>query len=331
MSSLGRWCLPLVALGAVLFCPSSGHAQPTPAPDHGTGGGGLSDETELARAIALYHAAQYAECVTELDGLVGHDPPKIETPAVLERARVYFAACLVANGNIPKADNQLRMAIRTNPLMLAPDSLEFPAPVIERFYRVQKQLAEEIKAATAAELKRKQAEAKAAAERAEAERRRVKRLEEYAQREFVVQRNSRWLAAVPFGVGQFQNRDPVLGWIFLSSETLLGATAIGAMIVELGLEAKSDDNPPPDPVDLKSKLNTAQQVLIVSSWSFLAVTAVGITQAQVGFVPEFKSERKRPLPKDLRPSSESARARPFVIPFAAPADGGGTLGLIGRF
>jgi len=269
--------------------------------------------------------------VKELDGLVGRDPPKIESPEVLERARVYFAACLVANGNVRQADAQLRAAIRANPLMLAPDSLEFPAPVIERFYRVQKQLSEEIKQATAADLRRKQAEAKAAAERAEAERQRVKRLEAFAQNELVVQRNSRWMAAVPFGVGQFQNRDPVLGWIFLTSESLLGATVLGAMAVELSLNAKADDDPPPDPNDLNSKLDTAHQVLLVSSWGFLAVTAVGITQAQIGFVPEFRSERKRELPKELRPKPDSARSRPFVVPFAAPADGGGTLGLIGRF
>lgn len=298
---------------------------PTPPP-----AAGLSDETKLARAVDLYQASKYAECVQELDALIGREPKKIESPDVLERARVYYAACLIANGSAGRAEDQLRAAIRANPMMSAPDSLEFPAPVIEAFLKVKRQLADEIDQADKIAKAKAEAEAAAAARRAAAEKLRVERLEELAQRETVVDKNDRWLAALPFGVGQFQNRDPVLGWIFLTSETLLAGTALTALVVELGLHAKSDDEPPPDPVDLNAKLSTAHQVVVLSSWAFVAVAAVGVFQAQAAYVPEFREERRRPLPKELRrPPAEPSKVS--VTPIAAPAPGGGTLGVFGRF
>lgn len=46
---------------------------------------------------------------------------------------------------------------------------------------------------------------------------------------------SRWIAALPFGVGQFQNRDVGLGSFFASSEALMGATSIVTAAVEMKL------------------------------------------------------------------------------------------------
>lgn len=335
MTHVGRWLRALAASSGALFATSLAIGQPLAAepgglPGAGAPTGSLSDETELARAVALYEASKYAECAQELDGLIGREPRRIDTPDVLERARVYFSACLIATGNIPGADEQLRRAIRANPLMLAPDSLVFPAQVVERFYRVKKELTAEIEQAQAAELARKRAEAQAAARRAAAERRRVERLEEIAREERVVDKNSRWLAALPFGVGQFQNRDPVLGWVFLTSEALLAGTAMTSMIIELGLNAKADDDPRPDPKDLNSKLRTSHQVLVISSWAFVAVAAVGVTQAQIAFVPEFAEVRKRPLPKELR-RPEPERPSISLVPVLSPAPGGTTLGVFGRF
>ena len=50
-------------------------------------------------------------------------------------------------------------------------------------------------------------------------------LEELAGTETVVERHSRWLALVPFGVGQFQNGQTADGWLFLVGEGLLGEAA----------------------------------------------------------------------------------------------------------
>ncbi len=216
-----------------------------------------------------------------------------------------------------------------NPQMRAPDSLVFPATVIDRFFQVRDSLVDEIKKAQAEELAKKRAAAEEAARRALAERRRVERLEELASREVVVEKNDRWIAALPFGVGQFQNRDPLLGYLFLGAEVALAGTALTAMVIELDLNARADDDPPPDPSDLNNKLRSAHQVLTISSWGFVGVAAVGVLQAQLAFVPEFRDTVKKPLSPDLRrtPDAPVVSLRPLALPTA----GGMELGVVGRF
>lgn len=304
---------------ALALTPSRAPAQPA----------GLSDEAELGRAITLYDAGRYADCVKEFADLVGSEPRKIQDPDVLERARIYYAACLIGNGQVADAEAQMRAAIRQNPQMRAPDSLVFPATVIDRFFKVRDSLVDEIKKAQAEELARKRAAAEEAARRALAERRRVERLEELASREVVVEKNNRWIAALPFGVGQFQNRDPLLGYLFLGAEVALAGTALTAMVIELDLNARTDDDPRPDPADLNGKLRSAHQVLTYSSWGFVGVAAAGVLQAQLAFVPEFRDTVKKPLSPDLRrpPDAPAVSLRPLALPTA----GGVELGVVGRF
>ena len=52
---------------------------------------------------------------------------------------------------------------------------------------------------------------------------RLAMLEKLATTEVVVERHSRWLSLVPFGVGQFQNGQTAEGWLFLTAEGLFAA------------------------------------------------------------------------------------------------------------
>jgi hypothetical protein len=288
----------------------------------------LSDETELARAVTLYEAGRYEECATEFDELLGTDGGrKLQKPEIVERARVYFAACLIATKRDAQASEQFRIAIRANPRMRPPDSLVFPQIVLDLFFRVRDSLLDEIKKAEEERLAKAREAAERAAKKAAAERARVRRLEEYARQEVVITKNERWLAAVPFGVGQFQNGDTALGWIFFGAELALAGTALTAMVVELQLHAQTDDTPRPDPVALNQNLETWHDVLVVTSWGFLAVSVTGVVQAQIAFKPEFREQRRRPLPRDVRPQPPEAWLRP--VPLATP-DGLG-LGVVGRF
>ncbi|MBK7581562.1 MAG: hypothetical protein IPI67_15295 [Myxococcales bacterium] len=315
----------LLALFSALSCVAAGAgAQPNPKPVTG-----LSDDAELARVITLYDGGKYLECAKEFAQLLESEPRKIEDPDVLERARIYYAACLIGNSQIPLAEEQMRKAIRQNPQMRAPDSLVFPAPVIDRFFKVRDSMLDEIKRSEAEQLAKKRAAAAAAAQRAADEKRRVERLEELAGREVLVTRNSRWAAAVPFGAGQFQNRDPLLGYIFLGTEAVLAATVLTTMVLELQLNARADDDPPPDPADLNPKLANAQRVLVISSWSFVGVAALGVLQAQLAYVPEFRDVVKKPLAPDLRrpAEAEGMSLRPVLL----PSPGGAELNIVGRF
>jgi hypothetical protein len=265
----------------------------------------LSDEAKLATVVSLYEAGKYSECAAGLVKLLAPDAEqRLRDPGIVGTARIYHAACLIGSGSPEAADEPLRQAIRSNMQMRPPDSLVFPPPVIERFLRVRQSLYDEIKQAEEerVEQARKASEQQAARERAE--RARVLELERLAARETLVVRNRRAIAMVPFGVGQFQNGEEGLGWVFLTSEVALAATALTSLGMQSYLQVEADRLKNPDN---DSVLRTWHSLLVVSSYGLLGVAAAGIVQAQIAFVPEVREERSRSLPDRLRKYSSAGR------------------------
>lgn len=315
--------LRLATLAALACCLAAPVARAQPGVE-------LSDEAKLSRGVGLFESGRYAECVTEFRRLLGPGSTELDEPDVIERARIYFAACLMAAGKEKDADDQFREAIRESPQMRGPDRLMFPQEVIDRFLQVRDSMLTEIKKSEEERLRQARAAAEAAAQRRARERDRVARLERLASEETVVTQNRRFIAAIPFGVGQFQNGDTALGYLFLGTEVALAGTALGAMIVQLNLNARIDDADAPVTDELNANLKTAQDVLLFSSWGFLAVAAAGIVEAQLSFQPQVTSTRPRALPRELRPASSRA-SEAFVRPGVLPAPGGLGLGVFGRF
>jgi hypothetical protein len=300
------------------------------APPHPARGEGkparMSDEAELAQAVGLFEAGKYAQCADDLAVLL--DPKSREPlrdPVVIATARIYHASCLIGGGRTAEADKPLRDAILTDPQMKPPDPLVFPGPVVERFLRVRDTLHEEIRKAEQTKVDRARREAEQRARKAREQDQRVRALEEMASREVVIVRNRRWLALIPFGVGQFQNGNPELGWVFLTSEIALGATALTALAMQthFTLEAHEVQNP-----DNNALLKTWNTLLDVSAWAFVGVAALGITEAQLSFVPERREERKRPIPPSLRRKETSTVQ---VLPNLRADPHGFSLGVSGRF
>jgi hypothetical protein len=121
---------------------------------------------------------------------------------------------------------------------------------------------------------------------------------------------SRWLAAVPFGVGQFQNRDVALGVFFAVSEAAAGGAAIAAYAI---VEQLSRTKVARTTISLAglndelTRLTTANQIAF-ATWNVLA--AAGVIEAQVSLRP---ARCKR----DCAPVSATA----------APVPGGARLGV----
>jgi hypothetical protein len=296
----------------------------------------VSDEAELARVTSLYQAGKYAECAEALTELLPAEDADTKRPArpfseprIIERGRIYQAACWIGAGKSELAEAPLRAAIRANPQMNPPDSLMFPSPVVERFIRVRETLLDEIRAAEEERVRRARAQAAQTEKAARAEQARLAALEGLAMQETVVDKNSRWVALVPFGVGQFQNREPALGWVFLTTElAFLGAVLTSTIVTShLNLEASRAGNLQ-SPEDVDSRLNDWHNVLVFSSYGLLVVATAGIVQAQLAFVPEFRSVRPRELPAHLRrPSQGTLRLRPQVF----TSGQGAQLGVSGAF
>ena len=324
--SLSRFCTSLAVLGTVLLAPSL-RAQTTPHGPTVTEAPRLNDAAELARVVGLYEAGKYGECASSLKRLLSTEGPHpFHEPDVIESARIYHAACLIGSGQNQLADEPLRAAIRQNPQMKAPDSLVFPPQVIDRFLRVRETMFDVIKKAEDERVKRAQEAAWQQEQRAKRERERVVRLEQLAQQETLITPRTRWLALVPFGVGQFQNQDKSLGYVFLTSEILLGASTLTTLGVETHLVLATSQLDKPDPSN-DSRNKDWKTALVVSSYAWLGVSLIGIIEAQLSFVPEQRQIKKRDLPPSLRPETSSVR----VVPNAAPVPGGAVLGLSGQF
>jgi hypothetical protein len=304
-------------------------AEDSAAPGGSDAPDALSDDAELARVVSLVEAAKYEQCVSELDRLL--DPKgkrPLKDPAIVETARVYQATCYIGLGKPDLADEPLRQAIRKNPDMRRPDSLLFPQRVIDRWISVKDSLVGELRAAEQAAIEKAKREA---AERLKGDNERWAQMlmwERLARQEVVVTKNRRWIAAVPFGVGQFQNSDEALGWIFFGTEAALGLTALTSLGVHTHLQTEVDqarERGASAGEDVNQRLSDWHLALELSTYGLLAVAALGIAEAQLSFVPEVRTVRERPLPKAPPPAGI------VVTPRVAGGPGKLELGIAGRF
>ena len=131
---------------------------------------------------------------------------------------------------------------------------------------------------------------------------------------------------MPFGVGQFQNQDKPLAYMFLTGENLLAACTLTTLGVETHLVLATSQIDKPDPSN-KPRIDNWHTALVYSSYAWLGVSLIGILEAQLSFVPEQRQVRKRDLPTELRPETSALR----VVPNAAPVPGGAVFGVSGRF
>jgi hypothetical protein len=213
--------------------------------------------------------------------------------------------------------------------MKPPDSLVFPQPVVEHFLKVRDSLVNEIRAAEQARIRQAQAEARERQQRLAEDRDRMHALEQLAQLETIVQRNSRAKAFIPFGFGQFQNREYGFGYTLLVSEAALASLSLGSIIVQSRLATQAYELQRTGTVKDYQQTQTAWGTArTLSFWGFAALAAGGILQAQLEFVPEFRETRKRALPPSLTPAKPKA-AEVSALPYFDQSGGGITLQ--GRF
>ena len=123
------------------------------------------------------------------------------------------------------------------------------------------------------------------------------------------ERNSRWIATVPFGVGQFQNGDKGLG---VALGMLEGMAAVSSVVSYVAHERLADDEPNSAELSSTQSIETAWRTANIASFSvFVALAIIGIVDAHVRFVPERINYQPRKLPPDLdRWLREQSRSAP---------------------
>jgi len=292
----------------------------------------LGSEAMLSRNISLYESGRYDECVNALRAtLVAHALKKTLRPESVDQAQTYLAACLIANGKPDEADSVFAEAIRSNPQLRVPDSLIFPQSVSDRFLRVRERMLANIRQEEQKRMRDAERRVQQQNEKKKRDADVTQKLRALAAQETVIERNQRWLATVPFGVGQFQNHDYAAGGVFLGMEAMLLGTAITAIVIDERL-ANKVEVPGINLGELRNKRRDAYSVLVASSWGFGVAAVAGIIHAHLRFVPERRSVRKRALPPELAQWPSRSLQGELSVDVAL-VNSGGQLGLqlLGRF
>ena len=148
----------------------------------------------------------------------------------------------------------------------------------------------------------------------------------------VVEKRSYYINFIPFGAGQFQNRQRKKGIFFAVSQGLTGATSAGIWLYLVGSYGLSGTVPDVDATSVRR----LQQLEIVSGTACLALMAWGIVDSLVNYEP---SAQRRPdeslLPPDLRrkpprPTTTEAPPTSWILT-PTPLPGGAALSLTVEF
>ena len=236
--------------------------------------------------------AEYERAVAALQPLADNPSPSPRLAAIMPAVRRVYAAALFAARRTSDARAQIERLLREDPsARLDPSQYE---PAFARLF-------EDTASALRPELDRLVAERVIAATQQAAqrvERRRLARALMTTQ--LSVERAPRWLAFVPFGVGQFANRQPVAGGLFLGFEVAFAAASAVTLAVHQGLVAPQGTTIQGPENQGRAALATQMEVLNYVSLGLLAATVIaGVIHANVGWVPERVRETRRPLPREL--------------------------------
>jgi hypothetical protein len=254
---------------------------------------------DVEKAHNAYVAKQYGEAESRLRTLL--DPKSdMKDADMIAEARMYLGATLLAEGKKDEASAIFETLLLDKP-DYQPDPLRVSLDAINALTDVRARMREKL-AAIQAEKVRLALEEKARLETLRLkEAARLALLEKLAAEEYVVHPNSRWIAALPFGVGQFQNGQTVLGWIFLGVQAgfAIGTGIATALKLDYGSQA-IDANNRGDTFTADQLHARAQQAWIADlslAGGFVLAVAAGIAHAELTFVPPYTEVRKRATPK----------------------------------
>jgi tetratricopeptide (TPR) repeat protein len=263
--------------------------------------------SDFEAARRNYDKQSYAKAARGLESLVGGVIPRARNPVVRLEARKYLGATYLFLGKDGDAREQFRLLLEEDPDYDI-DPVAFPEAVVETFQEVQAEVTAELAQKEALDAARQQRERASELEELIEQQQRIQALEELAATETTEKVNSRWIAALPWGIGQFQNENRKLGIMFAVTESAFLAASIATFI---GHNSLRDENPAPSEI---ARAQRVEKALRIGNWvsvgALVSFYIAGVIEAEVRFKPVIRSTRKRELPEELqRPESRGPEVR----------------------
>lgn len=296
------------------------------------GGAAHADpRADFEKARVAFLARNWSDAEEKLRALL--DPKSgLKERSLISQSRMYLGAALLKQGKKDDAKTVFETLVTDDPTF-EPDPLGYPGDAIDMYIDTRAGMLEQIKimqqnAARLAAQKKAAEDAEKAAQAAWLE-----KVKAQAAEEKITVKHSRIVASLPFGVGQFQNGQALLGWIFLGAEV----AAIAGTAVTFGMYnyARTREN---ETTNGSSQLagqyrQRAEDIRLVNlgfAGGLIGVAAIGIAQAHIAFTPESAEKKPRDLPPLERAPSRTS-LRDFVPLIAPVAEGGVMVGGAARF
>jgi tetratricopeptide (TPR) repeat protein len=253
-----------------------------------------NDFDQFQSAREAYESLNYEHAADLFRGLVADAMPFDRRPLVLE-SRKYLAAAYMFLRRYSDAEAQFELLVQADHEYVL-DPLAFPDEVVVKFNEVKARAGEE-RARSEQQRAERETQERAQSEAVDRQQKqRLGRLYALAGTQTVEQRNSRLVAFMPFGAGQFQNGDDDLGMVLAVSQGVLLSTTVVTFILH---ESLRDEPPPAVPEDARLAESAFRITNQVSFGLLIGVAIAGIVDAQVRFQPGRVYERPRPLPPEL--------------------------------
>lgn len=255
-----------------------------------------NDFEEFEAARAAYDKQDYARAAELFEELVGGDVPRLTNRSLVIESQKYLGASYLFLKKHDLASQHFEQLLRMEPEYVL-DPLAFPEEAQRVFAQVKTRLEAERRAADEARRREDERLRRQLAEREQKERERWDRLFRLAEKERVNEVRSRWVAMVPFGVGQFQNGHDGLGLVLAVSEVSLLTISIVSYILHDNLRGQDPSPGKTDDARLAEQAFRYTNQISISLFGVLAAT--GVLDAQVRFQGTRSYDRKRPLPPDM--------------------------------
>lgn len=328
---------PLPAMGA-----GPATKGPEPAADAPVAAADIPAEDEAAVALAkpAWESGDWAEVRRVLEP-VASARDRLTDPRLRETALLYLGDATISDPTLdPSARRRLagthiQRLLDEDPSWRMPPDIYSPE-LYNLFLEIQEERSRKIDANCQAELTACQSDVRTEAERLEKLQAKYDELQvAYAEQEVEVRdrvARSRFLAAIPFGVGHFYNgalggprarTDRALGATFLSAELIIGGAGLGLVLYRLigdgcrrtkafqrgSLLCAGDD------IDGILRRRKAEEAM---GWLFVGTVVLDIVLAQVRFRPVETINVQRVKRRELEAGEPAGAERPRQRRRAAP-------------